>query len=82
MGVLESSRLAKQENLGTKEVLPGIEEIVSGEEPDCDEGVSNSRDNFQSRTLTKQSTRISGGWPGGDSKVRKSYDQNNNPKDE
>lgn len=68
MCVLESPILLSQKIFETKVVLPGIEEIVSGEEPDCDEGVANRKDNFKPRSLTKRSPKVGGGRPGWDSK--------------
>lgn len=75
---LESSILVGQEIFDPKDVLPAIEEIVSGEEPDCDEGISKSKDSFVPQSLTKKrvESKETTNAANGDPKVRKM----NNPK--
>jgi hypothetical protein len=54
MAHLESLVSVSTSILEPKDVLPVIEEIISGEELDCDERISNTKQSFVPRSLTRK----------------------------
>jgi hypothetical protein len=54
MAHLEGLQSVSTSILDPKDVLPVIEEILSGEEPDCDERISNTKESFVPRSLTRR----------------------------
>lgn len=87
MAHLEGLQSVSTSILDPKDVLPVIEEILSGEEPDCDERISNTKESFVPRSLTRRRVQIKQikeskegtNANGGDPKVSKISDERLNP---